>query len=725
MEFEPNLTVERRRENDKLKLRAFMKGCEFERCLSPDCPHFVGDRKGMDALRANAENALAHAIKMLQINNLRISCVPSNAVLPDELRTFQPLVDFSFHRAINCTVAQLAELAEPFKVAAEALHKAEPRVREGVVQLFRTRREIEFDSLAALFLKKVDAAIFAALVQFLPLLWFCFEIHVFDGMKPMKNMLSKMNFEWLYSADIAKYKPTLVRSPLCLTLAVENLQNTLTMNVLKCPRYFENSTNNDEFRLVCDTLNFLNEVNGLFKRHEIVGRAEFENESVVTETDLKVPLLVLLRGAIPRRMEAEVLRREKANPNIGDFNFLNYPFLFPIEVKVEVLKLESILTQDTEIETTLFSTPFSFDNYFTRNHIYFELLLRRSNLIEDALNQLGSKANAQKLKKPLRVKFVNEPGVDEGGLTKEFFELAIAQLFKPEYGMFVVKNERYWWFDHRSLEVPLNFHLVGILLGLALYNQIILGLNLAPAIYDKIKLAAGSVAMADRLGLEDLADLEPELAASLRNTLRADMDASEFPVFFVAPFEYFGETRLHDLVPGGATVRVTNANKAEFVEKYLDWFFHKSVAPQFDPFFRGFQAVMNSRVVKMFNGFELNLAIFGKEDLDFDQLKKTARYDDGYTDTSPAIRNFWTVVAEFDDTQKKDFLKFITGSFRAPIKGLSEVKMVISRNGPDSELLPTAHTCFNHLLLPDYASLAKLRDKLVKAIQHSEGFGLF
>eukprot|EP00960_Hanusia_phi_P014573 430137-Hanusia_phi.AAC.1 len=43
-----------------------------------------------------------------------------------------------------------------------------------------------------------------------------------------------------------------------------------------------------------------------------------------------------------------------------------------------------------------------------------------------------------------------------------------------------------------------------------------------------------------------------------------------------------------------------------------------------------------------------------------------------------------------------------TGSDRSPIKGLGSMTFVISRNGPDSERLPTAHTCFNHLLLPEY-----------------------
>jgi hypothetical protein len=38
--------------------------------------------------------------------------------------------------------------------------------------------------------------------------------------------------------------------------------------------------------------------------------------------------------------------------------------------------------------------------------------------------------------------------------------------------------------------------------------------------------------------------------------------------------------------------------------------------------------------------------------------------------------------------------------------------------------LPTSHTCYNHLLLPDYGSREKMEDKLRKAILQSEGFGL-
>lgn len=38
--------------------------------------------------------------------------------------------------------------------------------------------------------------------------------------------------------------------------------------------------------------------------------------------------------------------------------------------------------------------------------------------------------------------------------------------------------------------------------------------------------------------------------------------------------------------------------------------------------------------------------------------------------------------------------------------------------------LPTSHTCFNALLLPEYSSKEKLRERLLKAITYAKGFGM-
>jgi ubiquitin-protein ligase E3 A len=65
-------------------------------------------------------------------------------------------------------------------------------------------------------------------------------------------------------------------------------------------------------------------------------------------------------------------------------------------------------------------------------------------------------------KKPLRVKFIGEEGVDEGGVRKEFFQLLIKELVGTQYGMFTINNETHtFWFNPFSLENSNNIQLIG------------------------------------------------------------------------------------------------------------------------------------------------------------------------------------------------------------------------------------------------------------------------
>lgn len=79
---------------------------------------------------------------------------------------------------------------------------------------------------------------------------------------------------------------------------------------------------------------------------------------------------------------------------------------------------------------------------------------------------------------------------------------------------------------------------------------------------------------------------------------------------------------------------------------------------------------------------------------------------------------------ELDLEHKKKFLFFTTGSDRAPVGGLGTMMFMIMRQGGNKDQLPTAHTCFNHLILPDYSTREKLKEKLKIAINNAEGFGL-
>jgi hypothetical protein len=78
-------------------------------------------------------------------------------------------------------------------------------------------------------------------------------------------------------------------------------------------------------------------------------------------------------------------------------------------------------------------------------------------------------------------------------------------------------------------------------------------------------------------------------------------------------------------------------------------------------------------------------------------------------------------------------LEFVTGSSKVPVGGFSQLPrpydsrppFIIKKRLEDvgKDYLPIAHTCFNTIELPDYESYEELREKLVKAMDFSRGFG--
>jgi len=121
---------------------------------------------------------------------------------------------------------------------------------------------------------------------------------------------------------------------------------------------------------------------------------------------------------------------------------------------------------------------------------------------------------------------------------------------------------------------------------------------------------------------------------------------------------------------------------------------------------------------------ELELLICGNPELDFFDLEKVTEYENGFEADSTTVKAFWKVVHSLTHEDKKKFLAFCTGSDRAPVGGLKNMRFIVSRNGPDSDRLLTAHTCFNHILLPDYRTEEKMRKVILIAINNAQGFGL-
>ena len=104
-------------------------------------------------------------------------------------------------------------------------------------------------------------------------------------------------------------------------------------------------------------------------------------------------------------------------------------------------------------------------------------------------------------KRRLRIKFVGEEGIDEGGLQKEFFQLIIKELFDPKFGMFSLnKISNTYWMSHTSEDLN-EFKLIGIIIGLAIYNGVILDIHFPGVMYKKI--------MGAQVYPEDVKEVQP------------------------------------------------------------------------------------------------------------------------------------------------------------------------------------------------------------------------
>ncbi|XP_007889306.2 ubiquitin-protein ligase E3A isoform X3 [Callorhinchus milii] len=353
---------------------------------------------------------------------------------------------------------------------------------------------------------------------------------------------------------------------------------------------------------------------------------------------------------------------------------------------------------------------------------YLRLKVRRDHIIDDALVRLEMIAmeNPADLKKQLYVEFEGEQGVDEGGVSKEFFQLVVEEIFNPDIGMFTYdESTKLFWFNTCSFETEGQFTLIGIVLGLAIYNNCILDVHFPMVVYRKLLGKKGT--------FRDLKDSHPILHQSIKELTEYEgcVEDDMMITFQISQTDLFGTPVMSNLKENGDLIPVTNDNRKEFVKLYTDYILNKSVEKQFKAFRRGFHMVTNESPLKyLFRPEEIELLVCGSPYLDFQALEDTTEYDGGYTKDSRIVREFWEIVHAFTKEQKRLFLQFTTGTDRAPVGGLGKIKMIIAKNGPDSDRLPTSHTCFNVLLLPEYLSKEKLSERLLKAITYAKGFGM-
>ena len=375
-------------------------------------------------------------------------------------------------------------------------------------------------------------------------------------------------------------------------------------------------------------------------------------------------------------------------------------------------------------------------NYFNRQlhnrqearvpHVSLGLNVRRDHVFLDSYKSLYYKKPQEFKYGKLNIRFNGEEGIDAGGVSREWFGVMARQMFNPDFALFTpVAADRTTFHPNTLSEVNPEhlefFKFIGRVIGKALYEGRVLDCHFSRAVYRKI--------LNKPVSLKDMETLDLDYYKSLCWILENDITDITFETFSVE-VDKFGVTETVDLIPDGRNVPVTEENKHEYVRLVVEHRLIKSVEKQLDHFLLGFREIIPEELISIFNEQELELLISGLPDIDVDDWKNNTEYHN-YQATHPQIQWFWRAVKGFDQEERAKLLQFVTGTSKVPLNGFKELegmngfaKFNIHRDYSSKEKLPTSHTCFNQLDLPEYESYEHLRQQLYTAITAgSEYFG--
>lgn len=350
-----------------------------------------------------------------------------------------------------------------------------------------------------------------------------------------------------------------------------------------------------------------------------------------------------------------------------------------------------------------------------------ELKVRRRNIFEDSMTGIMMRKDPQNLRAKLWIDFEGEKGLDYGGVAREWFYLLSKEMFNPYYGLFEYSAN-----DQYTLQINPNsgtfqedhlkcYRFIGRVAGMAVFHGKLLDAFFIRPFYKMM--------LEKEITIRDMEAVDPEYYNSLDYIRRNDPEP--LALTFSVDDEILGT---QNLIENGSEVDVTEENKADYIEKIIDWRFKSRITKQMESFMKGFTEIVSANQIQIFDAQEMELLMCGYPDVDIQDWKKNTLYKGDFNQNSPAIQWFWKAVLLMDSESRIRLLQFVTGTSRVPMNGFTELQ---GSNGPQKftiecwgtkDKLPRAHTCFNRLDLPPYESFEQLSKKLKMAIESSEGF---
>ncbi|KAG5675377.1 hypothetical protein PVAND_005286 [Polypedilum vanderplanki] len=334
------------------------------------------------------------------------------------------------------------------------------------------------------------------------------------------------------------------------------------------------------------------------------------------------------------------------------------------------------------------------------------------------------------------ITFQGEQGVDYGGLRREWIELICTALFEPvDGGLFCTFHEKRQALVHpnqnRASHLKLKYYeFAGKIVGKCLYESA-LGSSYRQLVRARFTRSFLAQLIGLRVHYKHFEQDDPELyLQKIKYILDTDLDKNEnVEIYFVE--EVYDNTmgqliRTVDLIPNGSKIRVRNSNKSQYLDALATHRLSNNVKEEIDSFLKGLNLIIPDNLLSIFDENELELLLCGTGEYSIADFKANHIVNGSNQEFRRVLDWFWAAVSNFSQTEMARLLQFTTGCSQLPHGGFQELnpKFQIT-SAPTFANLPTAHTCFNQLCLPDYESYEQFERALLIAISEgNEGFGM-
>ncbi|XP_078543198.1 NEDD4-like E3 ubiquitin-protein ligase WWP1 isoform X1 [Lissotriton helveticus] len=353
-----------------------------------------------------------------------------------------------------------------------------------------------------------------------------------------------------------------------------------------------------------------------------------------------------------------------------------------------------------------------------------KITVSRQTLFEDSFQQIMA-LKPYDLRRRLYVIFRGEEGLDYGGLAREWFFLLSHEVLNPMYCLFEYAGKSNYCLQINPASTINPDHLsyfcfIGRFIAMALFHGKFIDTGFSLPFYKRM--------LSKKLTIKDLESIDPEFYNSLIWIRDNNIEECGLEMYFSVDMEILGKVTSHDLKPEGSNVLVTEENKEEYIGLMAEWRFSRGVEEQTKAFLDGFNEVVPLQWLQYFDEKELEVMLCGMQEVDLADWQRNTVYRH-YTRNSKQMIWFWQFVKEMDNEVRLRLMQFVTGTCRLPLGGFAELmgsngpqKFCIEKVGKET-WLPRSHTCFNRLDLPPYKSYEQLKEKLLFAIEETEGFG--